>query len=299
MKGSAPIAIVIALLVGLGGGYLIGRGGSSKNSETGSGAGSGIKPGGVSGLGAGGGAVSGEEGSKDGGDGGPGAPNATVGDLMARATKLLEAGDVEAALDEILGAPGQMERMDALLRFVRLLDGDGVQAALTRVRAMPRNMDMFMTANLLLSHYGDINPTGALEYLSGRSGMERGMGTASILRSWASKDPAAAADYFASNVLEAGGEQWQIDRTASSLASEWARQDSQAALAWAKDLPEPVREEALESILEQIATEDPGRAVDVAMALPEESRGEALQSVAEQCTARDRTGRIDREDADP
>ena len=108
------------------------------------------------------------------------------------------------------------------------------------------------------------------------------MGTSSILRSWAAKDPQAAGDHFVNKVLGSSGEQWQMERTARSVASEWVRQDPDAALAWSLALPEEVRGDALEGVIEHLAGDNPMKAAEVALTLPEDSQANALESVADQ-----------------
>ena len=285
MKNSSLVFVAIALFVGAVFGYVIGKQGGAaqptadRDSIAGGGANSGL-----SGLGA-----SDRTGDTSGSGAGDdqGAGDELFGGLSKRVLGLLEKGDVEAALKAVFDAPGQMERMDALLQLVRRLDAPGIEVALAKVRGMPRGMDMFMSASLLMARYADISPEKALGFVSGSSGFERMMGTSSILRSWAAKDPKAAGAYLVGTVLEEGGDDWQLRRTAASVASEWVRQDPQAALAWAKGLPDEVRGEALETVIERLATNDPSNAAAVAMGLAEKDRGEALKSIAEQWSRTD------------
>ena len=250
MKSQAITVIVLALLLGLAGGYLIGRsgGGDTKGDPQGVKSGAPTGPGGAGDSSRIGGRTA------DGGDG-PAIDGAKArgGLLTAKAAKLLEAGDVEGALDAIFDAPGQMERMEALLEFAKSLDADGVESALARLRGMPRSMDMFLAGSLLMTRYADIDPKKALGFASNSVGFERMMGTSSILRSWAAKDPQAAGDHFVKNVLGGSGEQWQMERTARSVAAEWVRQDPDGALAWSLALPEEVRGDALEGVIEHLA----------------------------------------------
>ncbi len=281
MKGSQVFAVFAALSVGVVFGYFVGKGGMGRETS-GSGSGGVGRPpssGELSALGR-------DAGSRRAADDddvdAPGEGGGAADELALRALRLLEEGDVEAALKEVFDAPGQMERMEALLRLVRDLDAGGIEAALAKVRGMPRGMDMFMSASLLMARYAEISPEKALAFASSSSGFERMMGTASVLRTWAAKDPRAAGAYLVGTVLEEGGDEWQLRRTAASVASEWSRQDPEAALAWAKGLPESVRGEALETVIERITTDDPQRAAAVALALPAEDRVDALRSIADQ-----------------
>lgn len=203
-------------------------------------------------------------------------------ELASRAIKLMKAGRVEDALKEILNAPGQMERMEALMSLVKGLDAKGVEIALAEVRGMGRGMDQFMSTNLLMARYAEIDPEKALKFASEASGFERMMGTTSILRTWAAKDPRAAGEYLVSTVLDSGVDDWQMRRSAASVASEWVRQDPDGALKWAKALPEEVRGDALNNVVQHFTAENPLKAAEIAMGLEGESQERALRSIADQ-----------------
>ena len=278
MKNASLITTIIALLVGAAGGYFIGNKGSQNdvsgneikngNVISGTGPGSSYKP-------------SGSSSSKD---------NASTdssvvsvdGNLAAEARRLFDSGDVSGALQKILNAPGQMGRMEALLGFVKTLDAEGVEAALPFVRGMGRGGDQFMSMGLLMGRYAEIDPERALTYVGKQGGMERGFGTSSILRTWAASDPRAAADYLTNNVLGSGGDDWMLRRTAGSLASEWAKQDSDAALAWATGLPDEVKGDAMNNIVEQLTSQDPLEAAKVAMGFEGEQRERSMRTIADQ-----------------
>ena len=278
MKNASLITTIIALLVGAAGGYFIGNKGSQNdvsgneikngNVISESGPGSSYKP-------------SGSSSNKD---------NASTdssvvsvdGNLAAEARRLFDSGDVSGALQKILNAPGQMGRMEALLGFVKTLDADGVETAMPFVRGMGRGGDQFMSMGLLMGRYAEIDPERALTYVGKQGGMERGFGTSSILRTWAASDPRAAADYLTNNVLGSGGDDWMLRRTAGSLASEWAKQDSDAALAWANNLPDEVKGDAMNNIVEQLTSQDPLEAAKVAMGFEGEQRERSLRTIADQ-----------------
>ena len=139
-----------------------------------------------------------------------------------------------------------------------------------------------MSMGLLMGRYAEIDPERALTYVGKQGGMERGFGTSSILRTWAASDPRAAADYLTNNVLGGGGDDWMLRRTAGSLASEWAKQDSDAALAWANNLPDEVKGDAMNNIVEQLTSQDPLEAAKVAMGFEGEQRERSLRTIADQ-----------------
>ena len=278
MKNASLITTIIALLVGAAGGYLIGNKGSKnetasnkiKNSNviSGNGPSSANRQSGAS--------------SKKDQSGGDSSIPSVEGDLADEAKRLFDSGDVAGALQKILNAPGQMGRMEALLGFVKTLDADGVEAAMPFVRGMGRGGDQFMSMGLLMGRYAELDPERALAYVGKQGGMERGFGTSSILRTWAASDPRAAADYLTTNVLGSGGDDWMLRRTAGSLASEWAKQDSDAALAWATSLPDEVKGDAMNNIIEQLTAQDPLEAAKVAMGFDGEQRERSLRTIADQ-----------------
>ena len=281
MKIASVLSIIIALIIGVAGGYLIGQRGSGDQAtdtkKTKSGETSNSVNGSLANA-----SKSSSKSSKN--------TNVTVeeagGNLITEAKKLMRSGDVSEAMKMILNSPGSIGRMEALLDFVKELDSDEVELALAEVRGMARGGDMFMSMSLLMSRYAEIDPEKALGFVGKSSGMERGMGTSSILRTWASKDPKAAADYIAKNMLsESNGnsrDDWMMRRTAASVASEWAKQDTNAALTWAQGLPDEVKGEALGNIIEQITTDDPLRAAEVAMGFDGEQRDRSLRTIADQ-----------------
>ena len=278
MKNASLITTIIALLVGAAGGYFIGNKGSqndvsgneikNENVISGTGPGSSYKP-------------SGSSSSKD-----IASTDSSVesvdGNLAAEARRLFDSGDVSGALQKIINAPGQLSRMEALLGFVKTLDAEGVEAALPVVRGMGRGGDQFMSMGLLMGRYAEIDPERALTYMGEQSGRERDFGTSSILRTWAATNPRAAADYLTNNVLNSGGDDWMLRRTAGSLASEWAKQDSDAALAWATGLPDEVKGDAMNNIVEQLTSQDPLEAAKVAMGFEGEQRERSMRTIADQ-----------------
>ena len=278
MKNASLITTIIALLVGAAGGYFIGNKGSQNdvsgneikngNVISGTGPGSSYKPSGSS--------------SSKANSSNDSSVVSVDGNLAAEARRLFDSGDVSGALQKILNAPGQMGRMEALLGFVKTLDAEGVEAALPFVRGMGRGGDQFMSMGLLMGRYAEIDPERALTYVGKQGGMERGFGTSSILRTWAASDPRAAADYLTNNVLGSGGDDWMLRRTAGSLASEWAKQDSDAALAWATGLPDEVKGDAMNNIVEQLTSQDPLEAAKVAMGFEGEQRERSMRTIADQ-----------------
>ncbi|MEC9036551.1 MAG: hypothetical protein VX588_06995 [Verrucomicrobiota bacterium] len=277
MKIASVLSIIIALIIGVAGGYLIGqlgigdqatdtkktKSGETSNSVTGSLANA---------------SNSSSKSSKNTNS----STEVSGGNLTAEAKKLMRSGNVTEAMKMILNSPGSIGRMEALLDFVKELGSDEVELAIAEVSGMARGGDMFMSMGLLMSRYAEIDPEKALEYVGTRDRMTRGWGTSSILRTWASKDPKAAADHLAKTMASEGTDDWSMRRTASSVATEWAKQDTNAALAWAKGLPDEVKGDALSNIIEQITTDDPLRAAEVAMSFEGEQQERSFRTIADQ-----------------
>jgi len=277
MKNASLITTIIALLVGVAGGYLLGNKGTSKEGATNDN--KTVKV--ISGTGPGSSTRTGNS-STDTSSDGSSSVASVDGNLSAEAMRLFDSGDVAGALKTILNAPGQLGRMEALLGFVKNLDAEGVEAALPFIRGMGRGGDQFMSMGLMMGRYAEIDPERALAYVGKQGGMERGFGTSSILRSWAATDPRAAADYLTNNVIGSGGDDWMLRRTAGSLASEWAKQDPQAALVWANTLSDEMKGDAMNNIVEQLTSQDPLEAAKVAMGFDGEQRERSLRTIADQ-----------------
>ena len=197
------------------------------------------------------------------------------------------------SIKEIMKLPGQTARIEALLALAKTLDADGVEATLNEARQMERGMDQMISLNLLLSRYGEMDPQKALAFVGEVGGMMRGFGSGSILRSWAATDPQAASKYFSEQLDADGGEgDWMAQRSAASIAGEWAKQDPSAALEWAQTLPEGVRNESVEQVLSAMTASDPIAATEFVMGLDAgDERTRYVRDIAEQW------GRMDAQDA--
>src|SRR5690606_9072733 len=102
-----------------------------------------------------------------------------------------------------------------------------------------------------------------------------------ILQSWASVDPENAAKYYSENPREfsmMGGGRGQ--NGAASIAAEWAKQDPQAALAWASSLNGDDKNRAMTSVVREVALEDPKKAAELAQGMAPGERGDAYGSIA-------------------
>ncbi|HEX5790541.1 MAG TPA: hypothetical protein VFY13_05275, partial [Luteolibacter sp.] len=117
-----------------------------------------------------------------------------------------------------------------------------------------------------------------------------------VLQSWASTDPVNAAKYYEQNPREfammgmggGGGRGGRgpgmmgggFQSAPSLIAGEWAKQDPQAALAWANGL-EREKSGAISSVIGQVAKDDPAKAAQMLAGLSPEDSGSSYRRVAE------------------
>ncbi|RYD38058.1 MAG: hypothetical protein EOP87_02295 [Verrucomicrobiaceae bacterium] len=161
---------------------------------------------------------------------------------------------------------------------------------------------------LLFARWGEVGPLAALA-------RARAMGIAGeaarweALKGWSKGDPRAAADWFAKNAGQFAGAQpgrsvSEREMASSVIARAWARQDPEAALAWAATLgPEAGR--SMSSIFGETAIENPSLAIRLAEASDPSLTAAAFSEIAWQWAAKDfpaaeqwiRTLPADRQDA--
>jgi len=143
--------------------------------------------------------------------------------------------------------------------------------------------ERILSAYILFASWGEKAPREAFEHANTKMGRTGMFVRPTILQSWASTDPNAAAQYYESHKSQfammgmmgrmGGGR--GASSGADTVAGEWAKQDPDAALAWAGTLEGPDREDATKKVISQIASTDPQRAA----ALTSELSGAALSDV--------------------
>ena len=251
MKQGISIGMA-ALLVGSAGGFLVGKAASSPDEEKADSKGPGVSL---------------VRESKRGG-----------GDMEERRTR---ADSVEGALRE----SSQLGRLQSLMDLYAGMDAAQLEEAAGQLDNLPMG-DRIMASMLLFSQWGEVDPQGALAYTKtmGFGGM---FARPTVLRSWASVDPANAAKYFTENPNDfatmggRGGPPGMDDSGASVIAREWAKLDPQAALDWAQGLSGRDKSGALVSVLGEMAAKDPAEAASVASGLEGDDRNRAYSEIAE------------------
>ena len=174
------------------------------------------------------------------------------------------------SIKDIMAKAGPRDRFQAMMAFIEGIDSHEIEGALAEIRAGAANQfdpEAMFASHLLLMRWGEEDPEAAFASLQKIGMMERAFGSMSVLAAVASTDPQAAADWLMAPdnlmamVPRAG------DFMATTVTKEWAKRDPDAALAWAKGLPEGKRAGAYNGVLGSLAADDPQRASQMAMEL--------------------------------
>jgi hypothetical protein len=199
-----------------------------------------------------------------------------------------------ADMNEINRLPGSSTRIQALIAFYSNLTPEQLEDEARKLESLPMNERM-MASFLLFGRWAEVDPTAAMSFSStmGFSGM---FVRPTILQSWASTDPANAAKYYAANPREfammgmMGGGRGPMGGQggASIVASEWARQDPAAALAWANSLTTE-KSQAMGAVVGEVAKTDPAKAASMLTSMSGTDLKDACRAVATQYGASDFT----------
>lgn len=195
-----------------------------------------------------------------------------------------ESGGV--SLRQILANPDPLARIELLLSYVRGINEEDIPDALFALQESAPEWDphMRMAVDLLLTRWGTLDAEGALAYTQSMKNRKRaGQASMQVLRVLASQDPEKAKQWLTTltdNPEAKNG--WMGHFYAGTVATEWVRQDPEAALAWANSLPDSQRRGALGGALETIAATNPIQAAEFAMNLdPGKERSEVIGKIAE------------------
>ncbi len=214
--------------------------------------------------------------------------NRPAGSASSEAPKKSRAGN----LDQIVRMPGNSTRIQALMDFYAGLTQAQLAEEASKLENLPMS-ERIMASFLLFGRWAEVDPTAAMAF-SSTMGFTGGFVRPTILQSWASVDPANAAKYYAANPREfammdmmGGGRGPMGGQSASSIiASEWARQDPAAALAWASSLTNG-KTGALNSVVSEVAKTDPRKAAEMLGKMDPADRAGAYRSIATQYGAMD------------
>ncbi len=179
------------------------------------------------------------------------------------------AGNRARSTEDIYRTPGASKRLQALLEFYSGLTPAQLEAEAASLENLPMT-ERLLSSFLLFSRWGESDPLAAMAHAS-KMGMAGMLARPTILQSWASTDPEGAAQYYLKNPREfdmmpgmMGGRGMGMSSGASTIASEWARLDPDAAMAWARSLSGNDKNSAMAGVVGQLGATDPAKAWSLA-----------------------------------
>ena len=188
---------------------------------------------------------------------------------------------VDSAADA-MSLPGQNNRLRSLMDYYAGLGPSEFKEEAEKLEDLPWS-ERIMVGYLLFARWGEEDPTAAMAYTK-TMGFAGVFVKKTVVQSWASKHPQEAADYYAANASDfrmgsmMGGRGRGGGSAASVIAMEWARQDSEGAMAWAKSLEGSDQSDAMKGIFRQAATDDPARAAGMLSAIADDQARESAQN---------------------
>lgn len=201
-------------------------------------------------------------------------------------------GNRVRSVKEAMELPGQSNRLEALMEYYAGLDPSQFEEEAKKLDDLPWS-ERIMVGYLLFARWGEEDPTAAMAYTKtmGFAGMfVRG----TVMQSWASKYPQDAASYYKNNPAEfrmggmMGGRRGRGGSTAQVIATEWARQDSAGAMAWAQSLEGRDKAEAMRGIFSQAAKEDPAKAATMLSSITDDdAKRDAQNTIAREWGGKD------------
>lgn len=172
-------------------------------------------------------------------------------------------------LHELLSQRDPMSRMRGMLDFVEGMPARSIPGALKQLRERTPEWDNEgkMLAHMLLTRWAKEEPDAAFASLATLDLNKRGADAGSILGSLAAQDPARAVAWLSDpdNRLTLFPAMSQI--LAGTVANVWGRENPEAAMAWARTLPDSQRTGAFIAILGSMAGTNPSSAATMAMQL--------------------------------
>lgn len=192
---------------------------------------------------------------------------------------------------EISSTPGQTARLQALVELYSGLSNEEFAREAEKLDGLPFN-ERILSAYILFAAWAETSPYEAFSHANTKMGRAGMFVRPTILQSWASMDPKAASTYYESNKSEfammgmMGGGRGR-NTGAGTVATEWAKQDPEAALAWAKTLGGRDAEDASTKAISQIASTDPERASRLTAELSGDALSKANTSIASEWAKRD------------
>lgn len=229
------------------------------------------------------------------------APTEVSAQRTRSSTRALTSAETSAAkktrgsggIEQIAHMPGISSRVQALLDFYGNLTPEQLREEASKLESLPLGERM-MASFLLFGRWAEVDATAAMAF-SNSMGMAGGFVRPTILQSWASVDPANAAKYYTANPREfammdmmGGGRGGMNGKNGASsiIATEWARQDPSAALAWADSLTSG-KADAVSAVIGEVAKTDPRKAAAMLGTMDPTERAGAYRAVAAEYGALD------------
>ena len=184
---------------------------------------------------------------------------------------------VPRSSDEVFQMAGQIDRTAQLLLFYENLDPAQFAEEARKLEDLPWS-DRIFASYLLFSQWGEEDPQAAMAFAD-TMGFGGRFVKPTVLQSWAGDSPEQAAQYFIDNPLEFRTGR-RGDSAAAGVAKEWARQDPEAALAWANGLEGDDKASAVRGVFGQLAQTDPGKASEFLTQYPDlPDRGRLIETI--------------------
>ena len=185
-------------------------------------------------------------------------------------------------LREIFAEPGQTNRIMSLLEYYGTLEPEQFEGEMKKLQATPMAQRM-LAMNLLFAQWAEVDPEAALEQ-SGKLGFpEIFMSRSGMMTGWAASNPEGLAQKYTLNpekfAMGPGGRGGS--QTVSMIAGEWAKQNPEAALKWARTLGEGEVDNAIGGIFAELSQQDPEAALKLSSSLSDTEKRDAYESIAE------------------
>ncbi|MDB4295831.1 hypothetical protein N9908_06245 [Akkermansiaceae bacterium] len=196
--------------------------------------------------------------------------------------------------EEIAATPGQMNRIQSLVDlYSNLKPGEYAEEA-DKLDSLPFS-ERILAAYLLFAAWAEVSPIDAMSHANSKMGFAGNFVKPTVLQSWAATDPSAAASYYQSNkgefammgMMGRGRGGGGGDSGASVIAGEWAKQDPEGAMNWAKSLEGREATRATSGVLSELAKSDPAKAAEMVSEIDEGGRAGAYASIAGEWAKKD------------
>ncbi len=210
------------------------------------------------------------------------APGSSFAPSSEKAGRAIKAAPSHKSLSGIRAIRNPLDRYAALVEFVNKLPVEQIEKTIKELHAYSGKLDAEgrLLAHLLLTRWGMEDAEAAFASLGRISAKQNGESAAAILAALTSTNPERAAEWLNDPGNGIEGQPWIGQWMARTVAAQWARQDPDAALAWATRLPDRQRTGALSGIVQNLLETDPRRALAVAMELDPADRPGLLGQIA-------------------